>query len=456
MAAPVASDRTLQKRYGLDLRSLALLRMGLALVLLTNLVAQLTTRPAATDLLSAGYWSLHLLSDQAGFQILLFLIAIVSALAMLVGYRSRLATIVSWVLIVSLHNRSPLLLTAGDDVLRAFLFWAMFLPLGAKYSIDSAFNPEAPKLPKQIFGVATLALILQQCYVYLGSAAFKTFSATGWLDGGIDQAVTPLGSWLLNLGVLLPLLSFFTLVLHWVGPLFLLVPIRTDLCRTIAIGVFTVWLLVMGLTLNLGIFPLLGMVTWLAFIPTSVWEGWCKRLYGPEQHGLVLHYDVDCGFCKKVVHLIRTLVLLPETPLRTTQSDPEILAAMELHNSWVVVDWQGQHHYRFEAIAYVCSLSPVFWIFEPLLRWSPVMWAGNRFYEAIANNRRHAGLFTRPFKFKSFSVSTFSVGNVVAAIFLGLLTLGNLLTFIEISNWLKLPVQATWLDQSWQRIPPNP
>ncbi|MEA5462319.1 DCC1-like thiol-disulfide oxidoreductase family protein [Leptothoe sp. PORK10 BA2] len=495
MAIPIPRLGFLEKRYGLDLRSLALLRMGLALVILADLFTRMgdliphytdvgvLPRQAAAELLPDGYWSLHLISGHPWVQAGLFAIAIAIALALLVGYKTRLATIASWAMLVSLHNRNPVLIFAADDVLRAVMFWAMFLPLGAQYSIDSALN--SARLPKRFFGVATIALMVQQCYIYMFSAFFKTTSSTWWPEGSavyyslsFDQYVTPLGAWLLNLGALLPIFTLFTLVLEWVGPLFLFVPIRTDLFRNLAIVTFILLHLGFGLTLNLGIFPVLSVVTWLAFIPTSTWEGWTKRFYGREQDGLVIYYDADCGFCKKVVHLIRTLVLLPATPLRTTQSDPDIYAAMERYNSWVVVDWQGQQHYKFEAIAYVCSVSPGFRIFEPLLRWSPLMAAGNRVYEAIANNRRRAGLFTRPFKFKSFSVGPSWLNNGLAAILLLLISLWNLrsithhhafvdspnpaiqtlrrITHSRTANRLQLPMQAARLDQSWSIFSPGP
>ncbi len=497
MADTVPRSSFLERHYGLDLRSLALLRIGLALVILTDLftrmgdlVAHYTDagvlpRPVATEILPDGYWSLHLVSGQAWVQALIFLVAVVLALALLVGYKTRLVTIASWAMIISLHNRNPALIFAADDVLRAVMFWAMFLPLGARYSIDSALNTAAQDLPKRCFSVATVALMVQQCYIYMFSAFFKTTSSTWWPEGSavnyslsFDQYVTPVGAWLLNLGALLPILTFFTLVLEWVGPLFLFIPIRTDLFRNIAIVTFILLHLGFGLTLNLGIFPALSVVTWLAFIPTSTWERWTKRCYGHEQQGLVINYDADCGFCKKVVHLIRTFLLLPGTPLRTTQSDPDIFAAMERHNSWVVVDWTGQYHYKFEAIAYVCSLSPVFCFLAPVLRWSPMMKAGTRFYETIANNRRRAGLFTRPFKFHAFSVGTSWFGNGLTAILLILTSIWNVrsithhhafvdsphpairalrrVTNSRTANRLHGPMKAARLDQSWSIFSPGP
>lgn len=487
----------LEKRYGLDLRSLALVRIGLAFVILADLLTRMgdivahytdagvLPRQAAAEILPDGYWSFHLMGGQAWTQALIFLVAVTLALALLLGYKTRLATIGSWAMIISLHNRNPALIFAADDVLRAIMFWAMFLPLGARYSIDSALNTASHPLPKRFFGVATVALMVQQCFIYMFSAFFKTTSPTWWPEGSavyyslsFDQYVTPLGAWLLHLGALLPIFTFFTLVLEWIGPLFLFVPYRSDLFRNIAIVTFILLHLGFGLTLNLGIFPALSIVTWLAFIPTSTWERWTKHCYGREQQGLVINYDADCGFCKKVVHLIRTFLLLPDTPLRTTQSDPDIFAAMERHNSWVVVDWRGQYHYKFEAIAYVCSLSPVFRIFAPLLRWPPILNAGTRFYEVIANNRRRAGLFTRPFTFKAFSVGTSWLGNSLATVLLILISIWNVrsithhyafvdsahpviralrrITNSRTANRLHIPMRAARLDQSWSIFSPSP
>ncbi|MEO0540784.1 MAG: HTTM domain-containing protein [Cyanobacteria bacterium P01_A01_bin.105] len=422
--------KPLESRYGLDLRSLALLRVGLALVLLLDTLRRfpdgaalysdqgVLPRSYLGDLWESGYWSLHALSGSAWVQGVLLALAVFFALQMLVGYRTRIAVIASWVLLVSVHNRNPLLTFAADDVFRAVMFWAMFLPLGARYSIDWALNTSEKPQRQRIFTGAVMALTVQQCFVYMFSAVFKTTSVDWWPDGtavyyslSFDQYATPLGSWLLNLGPLLVAFTFITLVLEWLGPLLLWSPVRTDLCRTAAVMTFIGLHLGFGATLRIGIFPLLSAVTWLAFIPTSLWEGWAQRAYGPQRAigekrlGLEIYYDVDCGFCKKVVHLIRTfLVLPPQVPLRTAQSDPVIHEAMLTQNSWVIVDWQGNHHYKWSGIAYVVSLSPVFFWLAPMLRWSPLMAVGTRIYETIANNRRAAGNFTKPFKFKPMDV----------------------------------------------------
>lgn len=486
------------ERYSLDVRSLALLRMGLALVILADLWtrfgdlvahysdAGVLPRVVLNDgLLKPGYWSIHALSGAPLFQGLLFLIAVLFALAMLVGYHSRVATIASWVLLISMHNRNPLLIFAADDVLRAVMFWAMFLPLGAAYSVDRAMNTATRPIPIRILSGATLALMVQQCFIYIFSAVFKTTNAAWWPDGtavyyslSYDQYVTPLGHLLLNLGPLLTVFTFVTLVLEWIGPLLIWSPVRTDLCRIVAVVLFVSLHAGFGLTLNLGIFPFLSIFTWLAFIPTSAWEAMSKRVYGPQRSELRIFYDADCGFCKKVVHLIRTLLVLPHTPLATAQSIPEINRAMETQNSWVIVDWKARHHYKFEGIAYVVSLSPVFCFLAPVLRWRPIMAVGTQVYEWIATHRKVAGRFTRPFKFKPLVVKNPGWLNALALLLIALTFMWNLRSvvnhraFVESSQpvvssirrvtnsrtaqrveWLS---EVTRLDQSWSIFAPGP
>ncbi|MGB7087313.1 MAG: DCC1-like thiol-disulfide oxidoreductase family protein, partial [Phormidesmis sp.] len=396
----------------------------------------------------------------------------------------------SWILLISMHNRNPLLIFAADDVLRAVMFWAMFLPLGAAYSVDRAMNTATKAVPVRVLSGATLALMAQQCFIYIFSAVFKTTNSAWWPDGtavyyslSYDQYVTALGHFLLNLGPLLTVFTLVTLVLEWVGPLLIWSPIRNDLCRIVAVVLFVSLHAGFGLTLNLGIFPFLSIVTWLAFIPTSAWEALSKRVYGDMPSGIArrklrIFYDADCGFCKKVVHLIRMLLVLPHTPLATAQSIPEINAAMEKQNSWVIVDWQGKHHYKFEGIAYVVSLSPVFRFFAPILRFAPVMAVGTRFYEWIATHRKVAGRFTRPFKFKPLAVKNPGWLSVIALLLLSLTFLWNLRSIVTHRDFLESQQpavtitrritnsrtaqrldwlgQVTRLDQSWSIFAPGP
>src|SRR5262245_64238108 len=99
-------------------------------------------------------------------QAILFVAAGVSALALLVGHRTRLATIASWLLFTSLNTRNPMVVLGADVLLRVVLFWAMFLPLGARYSVDRAWLGATKDSRPRVLSAATVAYLLQIVLVY--------------------------------------------------------------------------------------------------------------------------------------------------------------------------------------------------------------------------------------------------------------------------------------------------
>ncbi|MDY6782678.1 MAG: hypothetical protein SW833_09065 [Cyanobacteriota bacterium] len=438
--------------FGLDLRSLAVFRIGLALAV----IAEVVTRSRALEahytdsgvlprtvlidqLLRPWYWSIHLISGQPAVQAFLFLLAIGLAICLLVGYHTRLVTIATWALIISVQNRNPVLSFAGDHVLRAVLFWAMFLPLGACYSIDSALNSSSQPLPKRIFSGATIAFIIQLCFIYIWSAAFKTKSDLWWPTGdavyyslSYDQYTTHFGQFLLSFpNSFLRVLTFAALGFEWVGPLLLFIPFYNNFLRIIAIVSFVLLHIGFELCFDIGVLSYLSIVNWLCLIPSIVWDTAARNLETSARQGLKIYYDADCGFCKKVVHFIRTFLILPGTPLLKAQDDAEIYAAMEEQNSWVVRDYRGINHYKFEGIVYVFSLSPILGFIAPLLRSSFVRSAGTKMYETIASNRQKAGLLTRPFKFRPIEVKPSRILDTVALFFLLIAFMWNLKGFAD-------------------------
>lgn len=484
--------------FSFDLRSLALFRIGLALVILADLIIRfqdieahysdygLLPRTALINkFLKPWYWSVHLLSGQPFVQQLLFIVALFFALLLLIGYRTRLATIASWVMVISLHNRNPALIFAGDDTLRAILFWAMFLPLGASYSIDSALNTSIKPLPKQVISGVTVGFILQLCYIYMFSAWFKHQSPI-WSEEGsavyyalsFDQYATKFGQFLLSLKPLLPTMNFGALWFEWLGALLLFVPWKNYFFRGVAIVAFISLHISFGLSFTIGTFPALCIAAWLAFIPSQVWDWLEKKTYNKERAGLKINYDRDCGFCKKIVHFLRTFLILPGTPLLVAQENPDIYADMEKYNSWVVEDWQGKRYFKWQGITYVVSLSPILWWFAPILRIKPLMAIGNKIYETIANNRRLAGKFTAPFKYTSLEVKPGLTFNLITLAIVALVTLWNLTSFANSYIFSQSPTttsqivrrvthsktaqrvswigELTRLDQSWSIFAPNP
>ncbi|MGK7945008.1 MAG: HTTM domain-containing protein [Microcystaceae cyanobacterium] len=493
--------KSLKQTIAFDRRSLAIFRIGLALMIMADLISRgraltahytdqgvLPTAVVKENLLPSGYWSVHLLSGTTGWQVFLFSTAFFISILFLIGYRTRLATMALWALTVSLQNRNPALFFAGDAVLRAILFWSMFLPLGSCYSVDSALNNASEPLPKRIISAATFAFMVQVCFIYMWSAAFKLKSPIWFPDGDAvwyslqyDQYGRSFGAWLGTFPQeVLRLMTHSTLIFEWLGPLLIFIPIWNWGCRCIAIVSFITLHAIFGLTFEIGIFSYLSIAIWLIFIPSEIWDRLENRLSTPPREGLTIYFDADCGFCRKVVHLIRTFAILPKTPLLEAQTKTDIYEEMQQINSWVVVDYQGNHHHKFEAIAYVASISPVLFPLASLFRWSPMMKVGTRFYETVASNRKTAGMFTRPFKFRPIIIRQSYLMTGIVLILLFLTTLWNLRSYVsqtfnrrkeQPNDWItktdKLFKRRTFqriniigsvtrLDQSWSIFAPGP
>ncbi|MGD1807156.1 DCC1-like thiol-disulfide oxidoreductase family protein [Dapis sp. BLCC M126] len=441
----------LEELFGLDLRSLALFRVGLALIIIVELIIRATDltahysdagvmpRTLLKEISNPFYWSINSISGEAFVQGLIFLFAGLVAIALLVGYRTRLATIAIWAFIISIHNRNPVLIFAADHVLRALLFWAMFLPLGASYSIDSALNSSTEKLPKRIFSAATVAFMVQMVLIYAGSAAYKTKSEIWWPDGdavyyalSFDGYATPFGQFLLSFPEpILKLLTWAALWFEWLGPFMIFIPFAITFFRSVSVVSFILLHISFGLCFTLGIFPFLSIVSWFALIPTAVWDNWQKKIQTNERQGLKIYYDADCGFCKKVVYLLRTFLILPGTPLTTCQTDESIYADMQEKNSWVVVDWQENRRFKWEALVYVFSLSPIFKPLAFVMGLPSIIPLGTKFYETIANNRKFAGNFTKPFKFRPLDIRPYRGLNIVVFLLLIYTLTWNVKGFVQ-------------------------
>ena len=280
--------------FGLDLRSLALFRVAVAATILGDLVqramdlrahysdAGVLPRAALIDQFS-GDWaiSLHLANGTTGFQAFLFALHALCALCLLVGLRTRLATLACWVLCCSLHARNPMVLQGGDDLLRVLLFWSLFLPLGARASVDALASSGRPvhAWSRTWLGAGAVAITLQICAVYWCTAVYKAHPA--WMSTGnavylalnVDQMARPLGQLLLHhLPWLLRPLSLGTFWFEVLGPWLLFCPPGRGRLRAVAVGAFILFHAALGSTLQLGVFPFVCASAWLVFLPARFWE----------------------------------------------------------------------------------------------------------------------------------------------------------------------------------------
>lgn len=469
----------IQRLFSIDLRSLALFRVSLALILLWDLAVRacsltahysdwgIVPRTLVTgDYTGAFRWSLHLVGGGAWFEGLLFILAALAALCLLVGYRTRLAQLVSFLLLLSLQVRNPIILIGADELLRVLMFWGLFLPLGARYSVDAALNPEPATEPHH-FSAAGAALLIQVMAVYFFTALLK--SDPMWLPEGtavyyalqLDQMATPFGVWLRQFDGLLQLLTYYVWFLEIFAFLLVFSPLFIRWTRGIAIVLLAIMHLGFALCLELGWFPFVSLASLSVFIGPTVWaklEGFIKR--DPKRR-LKIYYDEPCTFCRKTCLLLRGFLLLPWVPIQAAQNDPDIHAILERHNSWVLEDHSGERHIRGEALAYLITRSPLFWWLGRLLQTAPMRRALEAYYGWVADHREALGRLTaRLLPYRSQKLYHSRPTNILALALLCYTLAWNLSTLpqldFKLSGWQTAPAQLLGLEQSWSMFAPRP
>ena len=397
----------LARIFSLDTRTLALYRVTLALLVLTDLAMRardLTAHYTDAGILTRAfalahhdiptYFRLYYVSGDAWWTILLFALTALAALMLLLGHRTRVASILLWFLITSLHLRNPGLLNAGDGVLRAFLLWSAFLPLARHYSLDRARASDRGELPNSVLSFGTAAALLQVIVLYLFAWALK--DGLSWHDGTAiwralsdERFATPIGEALLRYDALLPPLTHAAIWIELIAPLLLLIPYRNHLMRVLAYLALTGLHVGIALTMEIGIFPFICLQTLLLLLPAPLWDR-LERHLAARNRGLTIYYDGGCGFCSRMVATLRTFLILPGATVRPAFENERAEALMHEHHSWVVTTPDGAAHLRSDALRTLLRASPVLW---PLaLAWRLPLFErlANRVYRWISHHRPSA------------------------------------------------------------------
>ncbi len=270
---------------GVDSRSLALVRVALAAVVLIDLALRARFLvPFHTDdgvfpravLRPPPQFSLYFLGDgSAALPAGLFVATAVSALLLLVGWHTRVVTALTWWLVVCLQVRNPLMTNNGDVLLRALLLWGIFLPLGRSASLDA--RRRGSPGPARVVSIGSAALVGQLVLLYLAAGVVKLTPA--WTSGdavqlvlGQEQFGRPLGLWLRGHPALTTAMTHATLAFEIAGPLLLLSPWRPALVRGLVVP--GLWLLQLGLgtSIELGLFPWTSTIASFAVLGPRFWS----------------------------------------------------------------------------------------------------------------------------------------------------------------------------------------
>ena len=277
----------------LDLRSLAAFRMAIGAIVCAD--ALLRTRDFGLMFGADGMfpiavlqqyygdhwaWSLAFFFDADWWSAAVLALEGIAGLLLAAGLGTRWATIAAWAAVVSVVRRTAPATNAGDLMLCCLLFWGMFLPLGAVWSVDSRLRRRQPAVAgvteTQISSIASLALVLQIAAVYLSAGLAKWNGS--WLSGdaiayalSLHDHGTPLGSRLAACGPVVRLLTWGVVATETIAPC-LLVAVPYPPVRLALALLFIAFHGAVAVLMTVGLFASVGMAAWLAVLPGFFWD----------------------------------------------------------------------------------------------------------------------------------------------------------------------------------------
>lgn len=220
---------------------------------------------------NSGSWSYYFINSfkYADFYAyLILLIGIFSAGAMTIGWRTCVATSLTWLVWVSLWNRNPLIMDGDDAVLKVMCFYLILSPCSNNWSVD-AIRKKKPG-PSVIWPLRLMQF--QIALIYFVSGWVK-FHSQEWEDGTVIRYVLihpQYSSWygweLLDWPYAKLILAELSWFIRWWEVLF---PVLMVMSCTRRLNLYIGVLFHLGLliTMNLRWFPIIMLSLYIALIP---------------------------------------------------------------------------------------------------------------------------------------------------------------------------------------------
>lgn len=277
--------RALDRTFSIDSRALAVIR-----VLMAGLI-----------LFQAFFMEMGQFGELGGIYGVLVdnahVIIIPFALMLLLGYKTRWAIIMCW-LVYSLPLRADLTndtaVPMGHFILNLALLWCFFLPLDRHLAVESRRENHRPV---RFLSVAGGALLFQIVVVYLSAGLVKdlgewVFDATAMETIlSLPRYETTLGVALLEYPAVLAGMSRATFLVEVVGALLVIAPGKTLATRRLVIvPILVVFHIGIAALMGIGLFPYVMIALWLLFMPSGFWDKvWA--MFGSVRTGTELMVD---------------------------------------------------------------------------------------------------------------------------------------------------------------------
>ena len=229
-----------------------------------------------------GSWGLLQLDSGPAAVTALYLLLLVGALCLLVGFKTRLAAVVVFVCLVSFARRDPWVLNSGDLLIVVLAFYVMLTPSGAALSVDRWLEARPRFWDFAKRSLWPLRLIQVQVSLLYFFAVWAKVRGETWNDGTAasyafrieDLERFPIPAFVTDSLLLVNLITYGTLA------------VELALAILVWNGKLRPWVLLLGVMLHLGIdyavrvgfFSYAALVAYIAFLPPETVSAWVHRL----------------------------------------------------------------------------------------------------------------------------------------------------------------------------------
>lgn len=394
--APVTFRQSLVENYlTVDRRTLGFTRILLGFFLLTDLLRR---TPAWLDMFSnEGVLPTHvnLFRPQAwgAFSLVnafstapelwaFWAFAFITFFCLLIGYRTRLAQVLSLLIVTGMNGRVLLIENGGYVVQNLLLLWTVFLPLGDRFSVDGLLKSfrhvrehSLPDLndrdalrnarPNNAHvTVVNLIILLQLSAIYYFNFIHKT--GVPWRNGTgihyvlyVDRMVTPLIGLVRDHvpGFVIYSLTYTVLAFELTLAMFLLSPLAKAWARRIAMFQIEVLHVGFGSTFVLGPFAWSLSVLATVLLGAEDWRIVTRAFKNPARE-VTVRVGEGSGFLFSVGRLLRRLDGLEQVRFDAAPAQRFLVRSAD-----------GRQHEGADALACIIEALPM----GPWVSWMPRM-----------------------------------------------------------------------------------
>ena len=277
--------RNLRQSIAVDTRTLAVFRVFLGLLIVADVLLRLRNfsvmyadsgavpRSLAMDATADSAISVFYFTTSPALTLLLFGLGVLVACQLIVGYRTTLATVLSLLFVASLDHANPFVLSYADTLFRLLLFWAIFLPLGERWSIDALHADSQPRAA--VSSIASALILSQMVYMYFMNWYHKAGEEL-WTSGevtplvmGLDDTTFLLGEFTRNFPTLLEyggMIWYYLLAVSW------LLIFLSGRKRLLLVGMFMASHASFALTVRIGAFAYVAIAGLTLFLQAQFWD----------------------------------------------------------------------------------------------------------------------------------------------------------------------------------------